>query len=72
MFFQAGCLAVVLWSREKLALDAGVDDEGTDGFGGVALAHNVRSRTNVDTSIAAAQRTGATITRVPADTFYGG
>lgn len=72
VFFQAGCLAVVLWSREKLAVDAGVDDEGTDGFGGVALAHNVRSRADVDVVIAAAQRAGATITREPADTFYGG
>lgn len=72
VFFQAGCLAVVLWSRQKLALDARVDDEGTDGFGGVALAHNVRRRTDVDAIIAAAQQAGATITRVPADTFYGG
>lgn len=72
VFFQAGGLPVVLWSREKLALDSGVADEGTDGFGGVALAHNVRSKADVDAVIAAAQRAGGRITRVPADTFYGG
>lgn len=72
VFFQAGGLAVVLWSRQKLAADAGVADEGSDGFGGVALAHNVRSRADVDRAIASARQAGATVTRPPAATFYGG
>jgi uncharacterized protein len=72
VFFQAGGLAVVLWSREKLARDAGVVDEGADGFGGVALAHNVRAKGDVDAIIVAAQGAGAMITRPPAETFYGG
>jgi catechol 2,3-dioxygenase-like lactoylglutathione lyase family enzyme len=33
VLFQVGGLAMVLWSRQKLALDAGVADEGYDGFG---------------------------------------
>ncbi len=72
VFFQAGGLAVVLWSREKLALDAGVADDVADGFDGITLAHNVRSRADVDAIIATAQQAGATVTRSSTDTFYGG
>ena len=71
-FFQAGGFAVVLWSRDKLATDAGVLDAGTDGFGGVALAQNMRSATEVDEIISAAAAAGATITKAAAETFYGG
>lgn len=70
VFFQAGGLVVVLWSREKLAADCGVTDEG--GWGGVALAHNVRSPAEVDQVIEEARRAGARIAREPAKTFYGG
>ncbi len=72
VFFQAGTIGVVLWHRAKLADDAGIEDTGTDGFGGIALAHNVRSPNEVDAVIAAAADAGATVTRPPAATFYGG
>lgn len=71
VFFQAGGLAVVLWSREKLAADAGVADGGST-FGGIALAHNVRSRAEVDGVMHRAASAGAKVTKVPADTSYGG
>jgi predicted lactoylglutathione lyase len=71
VFFQAGGQAVVLWGREKLAADSGVIDDGST-FGGVALAHNVRSRGEVDEVVDRAASAGATITRRPSDTFYGG
>ena len=29
VFFQAGGQAVVLWGRDKVAADAGIDDDGT-------------------------------------------
>jgi uncharacterized protein len=32
VFFQAGGIGVVLWSREKVALDAGVADAGAGRF----------------------------------------
>jgi catechol 2,3-dioxygenase-like lactoylglutathione lyase family enzyme len=70
VFFQAGGLIVTLWSREKLAGDSGVDDPG--GWGGVTLAHNVRSRAEVDHVIQRAREAGARIAREPAGTFYGG
>jgi predicted lactoylglutathione lyase len=72
VFVQAGGSAVVLWGREKLAEDAGVEDRRADGFGGIALAQNVRSREEVDAIVAAAEAAGATITKPAAETFYGG
>lgn len=71
VFFQAGGQAVVLWDRARLAADAGVVDEGAS-FGGVVLAHNVRSRDEVAEVVGAAATAGATITKSPSDTFYGG
>lgn len=72
VFFQAGGIALVLWGRDKLAADAGVADAPAGGFGGIMLAHNVRSRDEVDAVTAAAAAAGGTVTRDPAVTFYGG
>ncbi|MCG5448834.1 VOC family protein [Micromonospora hortensis] len=72
VFIQAGGLAVVLWGRDKLADDAGIADPGTDGFGGVTLAQNVRSRDEVDEVITTATEAGATVTKPARETFYGG
>ena len=72
VFFQAGTIGVVLWGRTKLAEDAGIDDTDAGGFGGIALAHNVRSPAEVDATVAAAAGAGATVTRAPGETFYGG
>jgi uncharacterized glyoxalase superfamily protein PhnB len=71
VFFQAGGLAVVLWGRADLAADCAVEDTGAD-FGGIALAHNVRSRDEVDTVLAQATAAGGRVTRPAAETFYGG
>ena len=71
VFFQAGGLAVVLWGREKLAEDAGLEPAPVGGAG-IALAQNVRSAEEVDQILAAAQRAGASITRAAEETFYGG
>lgn len=71
VFFQAGGIAVVLWGREKVADDAGVPSAGT-GFGGIVLAHNVRSPAEVDDVLAAAGAAGGTVTRPAQTTFFGG
>ena len=42
------------------------------GWGGVALAHNVGSRDEVDRIVEEARAAGALIRREPAETFYGG
>ena len=70
-FFQTNGVVLVLWSREKLAADSGIPDDGSR-WSGIALAHNVASRREVDELIEHARRNGATITREPAETFYGG
>ena len=70
-FFQANGVVLVLWSRERLAADTGVEDEGSR-WGGITLAHNVGSRDHVDELIERARRSGAEIAREPAETFYGG
>jgi len=70
VFFQAGGMVLALWDRAKLAEDSGVYDGG--GWGGVTLAHNVRSPAEVDEVIAEAEAAGATIKRPPGETFWGG
>jgi hypothetical protein len=70
VFFQAGGMVFGLWGRTALAEDSGVDDPG--GWGGVTLAHNVRSRAEVDEVVEQARGAGATVTREPAETFWGG
>lgn len=71
VFFQVGGLVLVLWGRAELAGDVGLPDGG-GGFGGVALAQNVRSRSEVDVVLAAAVDAGAELTRPARETFYGG
>jgi len=72
VFFQAGGMAVVLWGRDKLADDSGVTDGSADGFGGIALAQNVRSQAEVDAVLERAASAGARITQPARETFYGG
>jgi uncharacterized protein len=72
VFFQTGGIVLVLWGRDKVADDAGLEDGGTDGFGGMTLAHNVRSRVEVDEVLDQAASAGAEVTRAARETFYGG
>ena len=70
-FFAANGVVVVLWDRAKLAADTGVVDAGAT-WSGITLAHNVGSRDEVHEIVGAARANGATVTREPAETFYGG
>jgi len=70
VFYQAGGMVLALWSRALLAADSTVIDGG--GWGGVTLAHNVRSPAEVDTLLTAAAAAGATIGRPGAPTEWGG
>ena len=70
VFFQSGGMVVGLWSRQALAEDSGVEDGG--GWGGVTLAHNVDSPTEVDAVIEEARAAGARIAREPGKTSWGG
>jgi catechol 2,3-dioxygenase-like lactoylglutathione lyase family enzyme len=73
VFIQVGGVAFVLWGWNELAEDGGVPAaQAVPGFRGFSLAHNVRSRQQVDEALATARSAGATITRPAAETFYGG
>jgi len=69
-FFQAGSIVLALWDRENLAQDSGLQDDA--GWGGVTLAHNVASRSEVDAVIEEAAAAGARIAREAGETFWGG
>jgi catechol 2,3-dioxygenase-like lactoylglutathione lyase family enzyme len=70
VFFQAGDTVVALWDRTRLAADSCVED--SPGWGGVTLALNFGSPSEVDAAIEEARAAGATIGREPAATFWGG
>jgi catechol 2,3-dioxygenase-like lactoylglutathione lyase family enzyme len=70
-FFQVGGMVIGLWDRGSLAEDSCVTDPG-GGWGGVTLAHNVRSPEEVDAVLEQARSAGARIGREGAETFWGG
>jgi uncharacterized protein len=70
VFFQAGGMIVALWDRSQLAEDSVVSDAG--GWGGITLAHNVRSPAEVDAVLAEAVAARATLGRAGAETSWGG
>lgn len=71
-FFQLGAIGLSLYPMADLAGDAGVATPASGGFGGMALAHNVRSRDAVDTAMAQAVSAGARITRAARDMPWDG
>src|SRR5260370_1066663 len=70
VFFQAGGMILALWGRANLAQDSGVEDSG--GWGGVALAYNVGSPSEVDAVIAEAGAAGAAGSRDGGAEVWGG
>ena len=70
VFFQSGGMVFGLWSREELAEDSEVVDNG--GWGGVTLAYNVGSPQAVDEFLEKARAAGGTIARKGGETFWGG
>lgn len=71
-FFELhGGLRLALWPRASLAHDAGLDVTPASATH-VCLAHNVRSRDEVDAVMAEAQRAGAAIVKPAVATFWGG
>ena len=70
-FFQNKGTWLALYPREALAADVGISTEGS-GFSGVTLAHNLRSKEEVDDLLAVAVSAGATLVKPAQDTFWGG
>jgi len=69
VFFQLGGMVLALWGREALAKDAGLPAPPPPGA--IALAHNVRSREEVDRLLDEAARAGAQVRPAHA-TEWGG
>ena len=70
-FFQTQGTWLALFPREALAADAGVVAEG-GGFAGFTLAHNVRTREEVDETLNEAEAAGARLVKAAGDTDWGG
>lgn len=70
-FFTTGGTWLSLYSREKLAEDATVEAAGS-GFRGFTLAHNVKTREEVDDVIRQAEAAGAKIQKPPQEVSWGG
>jgi uncharacterized protein len=62
---------LALYPRERLAGDATVSPEGS-GFHGFTLAHNVKSKKEVDETLAFAVKAGAKLVKPGQDVFWGG
>lgn len=70
-FFKNRGTWLSLYPLEALADDVGVSVEGS-GFSGVTLAHNVRTREEVDAVLNEAVSAGAKLVKPAQDTFWGG
>lgn len=70
-FFTLDGAWLGLYSREALAADAGVAPDA-GGFSGIALAHNVASREQVDEVVGQAVAAGARLIKPPQMVFWGG
>ena len=70
-FFQVGGMVLGLYSKTALAEDAHLANDGS-GFGGIALAYNVRQREEVDSILAEVQAIGAKILKPAEEAHWGG
>lgn len=72
VFFQLqGGLRLALWPRKSIAHDTGLS-VGPRSATEFTLAHNVRTKDEVDVVMAQVQAAGATIVKPAHETFYGG
>jgi uncharacterized protein len=70
-FFRTDGAVLALYPRELLAADAHLPPDGS-GFGGIALAQNVRSRAEVDAVLAQAVAAGGAILKPAVEAEWGG
>lgn len=70
-FFKAGGAVLSLYGAEALAEDACAEDHWT-GNGGITIAQNLESESEVDAFMARAEQAGAKIMKPAAKTFWGG
>ena len=61
-----------LYPREKLAQDMGINADEIEGFSGITLAHNLRTKEEVAPLLARATAAGGRILTEAQDVFWGG
>lgn len=71
-FFQLGGIGLSLFPLADLAADAGLPEERLTRFRGIALAHNVRRREEVDSAAASFIRLGGSMVKPAEDKIWGG
>jgi uncharacterized protein len=74
VFFKNGGTTLALYPYDKLAEDAGHEFRGIPRpkYGGIVLAHNVRTKEEVSQVLRLAERAGGRIVKPAQDTFWGG
>jgi uncharacterized protein len=73
VFFQTNGVTLAIYPVDELAVDVGPEWQTPRAkFSGITIAHNVRSRKEVDTVLALAAKAGAIIVKPAVDTFWGG
>ena len=70
-FFELHGAWLSLYPRTALAEDVGAPAQGS-GFRGFTLAHNVRTKAEVDAVVAEAVAAGATLVKPAQEVFWGG
>lgn len=74
IFFRTAGTCLALYPWDKLGEDVGgaFQNQPHPKFPGITLAHNVRTKEEVDAALALAQKAGGTIEKPAQDTFWGG
>ncbi|KMN38776.1 MULTISPECIES: VOC family protein [Lysinibacillus] len=74
MFFNNGGTKISLFPIERLVKDINESNppEISQGFGGITLAYNGKSKEEVDRVFALAKKAGAEIIKEPVTVFWGG
>jgi len=71
-FFQLGGIVLGLYGRGPLAEDIGIENTDRSGFSGMTLAHNTRTKGEVDKFLEHAVKAGAKLLKPAEDVFWGG
>jgi catechol 2,3-dioxygenase-like lactoylglutathione lyase family enzyme len=71
-FFDLGGLVLGLWPHHELAADIALPDSELERYHGFSLAYNARTREEVDAIFERLKAGGASITKPPVETDWGG
>ena len=73
IFFQTGGVCLALYPLDKLAEDVSPNQSSERGlFSGITLAHNTKSRDEVDAILSLAEKAGGRIEKPAQDVSWGG